>query len=72
MLTRRMIPKANWAASGHMFPRDENQMNWLLRNRHINGFDTCVVKVGRKVLIDESRYLKWLESHIENTDDHAD
>lgn len=69
MLIRRMIPKANWSESGHLFPRDENQLNWLLRNRHTNGFDSCVVKVGRQVLIDETRYLKWLESHVENPAD---
>lgn len=34
----------------------------LLKNRHKNGFDNCVFKIGSRVLVDEVALKAWLES----------
>ena len=35
-------------------------LRWLIFN-NVNGFKRCVVRRGRRVLIDEREYFKWLE-----------
>jgi hypothetical protein len=35
-------------------------LKWLLFNRRENGLDALVVQSGRKVLIDEPKFLDWL------------
>lgn len=35
-------------------------LKWLLFNRRENGLDALVVQSGRKVLIDERKFLDWL------------
>jgi hypothetical protein len=35
----------------------------LLFRSSTNGMDACVVRLGRKVLIDEAAFLAWLEDH---------
>lgn len=32
----------------------------LLFNRETNGFDRCVVRLGRKILLDENAVFDWL------------
>ena len=36
-------------------------LRWLLFNRDINGLERAVVKVGRRVLIDEDKFFAWLD-----------
>jgi len=38
-------------------------MRSILFNRATNGFDGCVVRVGRKLLLDEAAVFAWLERH---------
>lgn len=40
-------------------------IRWQLFNREHNGFNRCVVRVGRKVLIDEIEFVAWLRSQRE-------
>ena len=40
----------------------EASIRWLIFNRTQNGFDACLVRVGRKVLIDRTRFGQWLEA----------
>ena len=40
-------------------------LRWLIFNSQENGFAKCVVRVGRRVLIDEREFVKWLEAHRE-------
>ncbi len=40
-------------------------LRWLLFNRQRNGFNCCVVRIGRKVLIDEAAFVDWLRSQSE-------
>lgn len=39
----------------------EGSLRWLLFNARENKLDAAVVRVGRRVLIDEDRFFAWLE-----------
>lgn len=43
----------------------ENSIRWHLFNRERNGLSVAVVRVGRKLLVDESAWLRWLDSQRE-------
>ena len=43
----------------------EASLRWLLFNREHNGFNRCVVRVGRRVLIDDSELVAWLRDQRE-------
>jgi hypothetical protein len=34
----------------------------LIFNEESNGFNTCVIRVGRKILIDLDRFETWIEN----------
>ena len=38
----------------------EGSLRWLLFNAHENKLDAAVVRVGRRVLIDEERFYAWI------------
>ena len=42
-----------------------NRMRWLLFKRDENGLSAAVSRMSRRLLIDEDRFLEWLESHRE-------
>jgi hypothetical protein len=41
----------------------EAALRWLRFNGSENGFDACVIKLGRRVLLDAAAFEKWLEGH---------
>jgi hypothetical protein len=41
----------------------ESALRWLRFNGNSNGFNQCVLAVGRKVLIDADAFKRSLESH---------
>ena len=41
----------------------ESALRWLRFNGDLNGFNRCVLAVGRKLLIDADAFEQWLESH---------
>jgi hypothetical protein len=43
----------------------EPSLRWLIFNRSRNGFDACVIRIGRRVLVDEAAFLGWLVSRRE-------
>ncbi len=45
-------PDANFTESG---------LRWLVFNAKDNGFSSCIVRIGRKVLIDLARFENWLD-----------
>lgn len=50
----------------HKYPAfTEPSLRWLLFNREHNGFNSCVVRIGRRVLIDEAEFVAWLKSQRE-------
>lgn len=40
-------------------------LRWQLFNRVTTGFDRCVVRAGRRVLIDEAEFVAWLRDQRE-------
>lgn len=55
----RYIPVPNWEKY-HDWPRIGGLRN-LIFNKHKNGFDKVVKKVGKRVLIDEAAFFEWVE-----------
>jgi hypothetical protein len=43
----------------------EGAIRWQVFHQDRNGFKTCLVKLGRRVLISEQGFLDWVESHRE-------
>jgi hypothetical protein len=41
----------------------ESALRWLRFNGDANGFNRCVLAVGRKLLIDAEAFERWLEAH---------
>ena len=39
----------------------ESSLRWLIFNEHRNGFDQCVRRIGRKVLIDLDDFEAWID-----------
>lgn len=59
-LARRLIPVARFNAF-HPDPSPA-ALRWLIfKNK--DGFNRCVVRRGRRVLIDEAEYFKWISEH---------
>ena len=46
----------------HPWP-SQHGLRWLIFNAQDNGFGKCVVRIGRRVLIDESAFFKWTETY---------
>lgn len=40
-------------------------LRWHLFNRAQNGLDAATLRVGRKLLIDEAKFVAWLRGHTE-------
>lgn len=40
----------------------EGALRWYVFNAKHNGLDKAIVRVGRRVLIDELEFSRWLES----------
>jgi len=40
----------------------EGGIRWLIFNAKQNGFGRCIVRVGRRVILDEAAFLAWLRS----------
>ena len=48
----------------------EASLRWFIFNEEQNGFKHAVVRLGRRVLIDETRFFSWVDSkraHLEDT-----
>ena len=43
----------------------EGALRWAIFNRHANGFDACLIRIGRRLLIDEFAFLAWVAKHRE-------
>ncbi|MBX7149422.1 hypothetical protein K1X76_10110 [bacterium] len=56
----KLIPITKWA-DFHPWP-PVGGMRHLVFNAKRNGFDYCLVKVGRRVLIDEGKFFDWVDA----------
>ena len=41
----------------------ESALRWLRFNGHSNGFNNCIRKIGRKLLIDTAAFEEWIARH---------
>jgi hypothetical protein len=56
---RRLIPVTKWNEY-HPWP-PIGGLRHLIFYEHQNGFAGCVVRLGRRVLIDENRFFEWAD-----------
>jgi hypothetical protein len=54
----RFIPLAKWDQY-HPFPTVP-ALRWMRFNGDKTGFNSCILKVGKRVLIDEARFFQWV------------
>jgi hypothetical protein len=40
----------------------EASVRWLIFNKEKNGFHKCVIKIGKKVLIDLDKFEDWIDN----------
>lgn len=57
---RKLIPLTSWP-SVHSYP-PLGQLRALVFNSQNNGFDRCIRRVGKRILIDEAEYFAWVDS----------
>ena len=55
----RLIPVTKWPEH-HPWPTIP-ALRWMIFNAHRIGFSTVVKRVGRRVLIDEAAFFRWVE-----------
>ena len=55
----RLIPVTQWPQY-HTWP-SVSGLRWLVFNSADNGFDVCIRRVGRRVLIDEKSFFNWVD-----------
>jgi hypothetical protein len=56
---RKLIPVTKWGEH-HAFP-PIGGLRHLIFHEKTNGFDKCVRRCGRRVLIDEAAFFEWLD-----------
>ncbi len=56
--SRNLIPVPRWHEF-HLYP-SERQLRWLIFTNK-DDFNQCLVRVGKRILIDEEKYFTWLE-----------
>ena len=59
----RYIPVTEWTKY-HAWP-PLGGLRHLIFNAKENGFIDCIRKIGNRVLIDEQRFFKWVDTHGE-------
>ena len=56
----RLIPLAKWDTY-HPFPTVP-ALRWMRFNGDKTGFNNCILKVGKRVLIDETKFFQWVHT----------
>lgn len=56
----RLIPASSWNEH-HSWP-PIGGLRHLIFNGHKNGFERCIRRVGRRVLIDEQAFFAWIDA----------
>jgi len=41
----------------------EPSLRWQIFTAESNGLEAAIVRIGRRVLIDEDKFVSWLEQH---------
>lgn len=66
---RRLIPLTTWPAI-HSYP-PLGQLRALVFNSKTNGFDRCIRRCGKRILIDENEFFCWVDSQKFNQESGA-
>jgi hypothetical protein len=66
---RRLIPVTQWN-DHHAWP-PQGGLRHLIFHAKDNGFDACVRRVGRRVLIDEAAFFAWADTQNGEGQSHA-
>lgn len=64
MKKNRIIPLTRWNEY-HVWP-PQGGLRHLVFHAEKNGFNKVIIRVGRRVLIDENAFFKYIENHKEN------
>ena len=64
-LNKRLIPVTQWNEH-HLWP-PVGGLRYLIFNADKNGFDSVIVRVNKRVLIDEKAFFDWVETQKENS-----
>ena len=59
-MTTRLIPLTQWPQH-HAYPNISG-LRYLVFNASKNGFNSCIKRVGRRILIDEAAYFAWVDA----------
>ncbi len=59
----RFIPVTKWN-DYHPWP-SVSGLRFMIFNAHLTGFEKCVLRIGRRVLIDEERFFEWARNQNE-------
>ena len=49
---------ANLQAAGIVYPATEHGWRWLYRQRHVRGLEDAFLRIGRRIVIDPTRYIE--------------
>lgn len=61
---KRMIPLTKWP-DFHTWPTAAALRYYVFNGEH-NGFNTVFKRVGRRILIDEEAFFRWIETRNTN------
>lgn len=67
---KRLIPLTKWGQF-HNWPT-VGGLRALVFNSHNNGFDRCMRRVGRRILIDEESFFDWINNPEKRTVSKSD
>ena len=59
MSETKLIPVTEWNHF-HIWPTTQ-ALRYYIFNAELNGFDKVIKRVGRRLLIDEAAFFKWVE-----------
>ena len=59
-MTLKLIPLTRWS-SHHEYPNIAG-LRHLVFHSEKNGFDSCIKRIGRRILIDEDAYFAWVDA----------
>lgn len=41
----------------------EKTVRWWVFNGKTNGFEACIIRIGKRIYIDKKKFASWVESH---------
>ena len=54
-----------------LFPFSESGIRWLIFNGQKNGFNSCVIRVGKKILIEAEAFEAWINKKKDTKNDKS-